>query len=405
MPSRPDGPFPYIGDPPQVWREAFLASAAESLSLRPEASYERIVQRLLPFCRRFGITRLADITGLDRLGLPVVQAVRPAALSEVTALGRGGTLTRAAVGAIMEACERYFAEAVPASRTFTATADEMGIEPGLFDGLVRPDGADDWRRRRLPWITGMELPSGAAAPIPFELVHTRYSHPAPVGDGVFTRSTTGLACHRSVGEAFLHGLYECIERDALARAFRTHGFFDRYRLSPPKTGATAKLLQAAGEAGISVAFWQAPSSTGLPVVWCQTLETGPERPILALPTEGYSARGSMEAACEDALREALVTRAATVSGARDDQTAPHYAEGRFSDALAKARDLILHHDPQADRPPGSTALPVNLADLLALVTASGLGPVFAVPVGLDHEAGVVSIRTVLGRAQAFSVVR
>ncbi|RUM98616.1 hypothetical protein EET67_07500 [Pseudaminobacter arsenicus] len=359
----------------------------------------------MPFCHRLGITRLADIAGLDRIGLPVVQAIRPAALSEVTALGRGGTLARATIGAIMESCERYFAEVIPAWRVFTAKAEELAVEPGLFEGAVRPEGADGWRRRYLPWIMGIELPSGTPAPVPFELVHTRYTHPPPDGDGVFTRSTTGLACHHSAGEALLHGLFECIERDALARAFQTHGFFDRFRLEPSNTDETAKLLQVAGNAGISAAFWQPPSPTGLPVVWCQTIEAGSARPILALPTEGYSARGSIEAACKDALREALVTRAATVSGARDDQTAPHYAEGRFADALAKARDLIVNGSPKPDYPGSTVPPPASLGDLLALVAASGLGPAFAVPVGLDHEAGVFCVRVVLGRAQAFSIVR
>ena len=61
-------------------------------------------------CRRCGVTRVGDLTGLDRIGLPVAQAVRPEALSEVTSLGRGLSKAEAAVGAIMEALERFFAK-------------------------------------------------------------------------------------------------------------------------------------------------------------------------------------------------------------------------------------------------------------------------------------------------------
>jgi ribosomal protein S12 methylthiotransferase accessory factor YcaO len=39
----------------------------------PEVTLERIAPHLL----RFGITRCADITGLDRIGIPVYVAVRP----------------------------------------------------------------------------------------------------------------------------------------------------------------------------------------------------------------------------------------------------------------------------------------------------------------------------------------
>ncbi len=67
---------------------------------------------LLPLCRHARITRIADLTGLDRIGLPIIQAIRPAALSEVTSLGRGMSKASAAVGAIMESLERFYAEAI-----------------------------------------------------------------------------------------------------------------------------------------------------------------------------------------------------------------------------------------------------------------------------------------------------
>lgn len=39
----------------------------------------------------FGITRIADVTGLDTLGIPVVAAVRPASRTRPLAYGRGAT--------------------------------------------------------------------------------------------------------------------------------------------------------------------------------------------------------------------------------------------------------------------------------------------------------------------------
>ena len=181
---------------------------------------------------------MGDLTGLDRIGLPVVQAVRPDALSEVTSLGRGLTNAEAAVGAIMEALERFFAELIAADRVFVATADDLGIEENLFEEFVAPARSEGWRQMPLPWIMALDIAAGTLKPLPLELVHTRYSDPPPAGDGIFLRSTTGLACHRHAHKAFLHGLLECIERDAIARAFVTHGFFDRYRLGcPPRWAA------------------------------------------------------------------------------------------------------------------------------------------------------------------------
>mgnify|MGYP006149433749 FL=1 len=37
--------------------------------------------RIAPAARALGVTRLADVTGLDRIGIPVFQAVRPLSLS------------------------------------------------------------------------------------------------------------------------------------------------------------------------------------------------------------------------------------------------------------------------------------------------------------------------------------
>ena len=52
-----------------------------------------------------GISRLADITGLDRLGIPVIQAVRPLALSNTVSQGKGYDHESAALSAILESAD------------------------------------------------------------------------------------------------------------------------------------------------------------------------------------------------------------------------------------------------------------------------------------------------------------
>jgi ribosomal protein S12 methylthiotransferase accessory factor len=388
-------------------RGALVAAGSEPLLPGPAAeSPDQLLGRLLPLCRRCGITRLGDLTGLDRMGLPVVQAVRPAALSEVTALGRGLSKAEAAIGAIMESLERFFAESIAADRVFVAAADDLDIDEDLFEELVAPDRREGWRRVPLPWTMALDVTTGAPKPVPLELVHTRYSDPPPAGDGVFLRSTTGLACHAHAHKAFLHGLFECIERDAIGRAFVTHGFFDRHRLVASFSFGlrVERLLKIASDAGLSVALWYAPSPTKVPVIWCQTIETGPAEPVLALPTEGYGAGANLERAIANALLEALVTRASAISGTRDDLTAQHYRTGS-SVSVARARDLILHVPSDAIVAPIETSDAVSLDALVERVVAAGLGPVLAVPVGSDDETGVECVRTVLPRARPFSVVR
>ncbi|MET4687029.1 YcaO-like family protein [Sinorhizobium fredii] len=370
----------------------------------PEEAEDRL-RKMMPLCRRARITRLADLTGLDRVGLPVVQAIRPAALSEVTSLGRGAVLAEAAVGAIMESLERYFAESIPTQRTLLATADGLDIADGLFDRLLVPDCRENWRRREIPWIIGVDIATGLPQPVPLELVHSCYTEPPPAGDGLFVRTTTGLACHMDACSAFLHGLFECIERDAIARAFATHGFFDRMRMASTGLGARVDHIRSAAAAGgISFALWHAPSPAGVPAVWCQTIETGPGEPILALPTEGYAAGPSVEAAAASAMLEALSARAGAISGARDDQTRGHYRRSMDA-AVAKARQLILEAGPGR---PADAALSLPIADPVSLlqgVMSAGLGPVLAVPVGSDTDTGVQCVRTVLAGAHPFFVLR
>ncbi len=363
----------------------------------------RCFRALLPLCRRAGISRIADLTGLDRLSLPVVQAVRPGALSEVTSLGRGQSITEAAVGAVMESLERYYAESMTSDRIFLASADELKVADGLFENLLVPGRGAGWRRQTIQWITALDIFSGSSQVVPLELVHTRYTDPPPDHDGLFLRTTAGLACHMAWHLAVAHGIYECIERDAIARAFATHGFFDRMRIAPFGLGkAVDDIMVLLVEHGISVGFWHAVSPTGVAVVWCQTIEIGRGEPILALPTEGYSAGPNLEAAASSALLEALATRAGAISGARDDQTTGHYRK-RTDAVVAKARQLILDQTPFV---PVIESGPIsNIRSLIDRVVAAGLGPALAVPIGTDGGAGVHCVRIILPGGRPFTIAR
>lgn len=386
---------------------AFTAEVAAHLfsPLAQEAQDDpgNYLRRLLPICRHAGITRIADVAGLDRLALPAVQTIRPSALSEVTSLGRGRSVAHAAIGAIMEALERCYAERVPAESTVLGSADELAIPEGLFDSQLVNSTNSAWRRTPTRFIAAYDLRSGLRQMVPLELVHTRYTDPPPDFDGLFLRTTTGLACHSTWYQAAAHALFECIERDAIARAFDTHGFFDRRRLAPEGLGpAVNRLIGRLAEHDLSVGFWHAPSPTGIAVVWCQTIEIGAGHPVLALPTEGYSAGKNVAQAAETALLEALATRAGAISGARDDQTAGHYHR-RVDGIIAKARQLILNpvsFTPVLESRPVST-----LQDLLDRVGDAELGPVLAVPLGSNSDGPVRCVRILMPRSRPFSIVR
>ncbi len=59
-----------------------------------------------------GITRIANITGLDSIGIPVTMVCRPNARSLAVSQGKGLDLVAAKVSGLMESVETYHAETI-----------------------------------------------------------------------------------------------------------------------------------------------------------------------------------------------------------------------------------------------------------------------------------------------------
>src|SRR5262252_8690331 len=68
--------------------------------------------RFRPLAPQMGITRLGNVTGLDRIGIPVAIAVRPNSRSVSVSQGKGLDLTQAMASALMEAIEGFHAEEI-----------------------------------------------------------------------------------------------------------------------------------------------------------------------------------------------------------------------------------------------------------------------------------------------------
>ncbi len=59
------------------------------------------LERARPLAAKIGVTRLANLTGLDRIGIPVIDAIRPNSRSYSVAQGKGITLEAAKVSGVM----------------------------------------------------------------------------------------------------------------------------------------------------------------------------------------------------------------------------------------------------------------------------------------------------------------
>src|SRR3954462_14696180 len=115
-------PLSFAGPLPKKFRRGTHRSAAPSDTL----------MRVRPFSAQMGITRVGNITGLDRIGIPVVVAVRPNSRSVAVSQGKGPTLGQALTSALMEATELFHAEDVR-SRTRRATFAHLAADNEVLD--------------------------------------------------------------------------------------------------------------------------------------------------------------------------------------------------------------------------------------------------------------------------------
>ncbi|HEX8822900.1 MAG TPA: YcaO-like family protein [Archangium sp.] len=192
----------------------------------PEATVAR-VQGLLPI---MGITRVANVTGLDTIGIPVVMVIRPNARSLSVSQGKGGELASARASGLMEAIELYHAEHITHPLKL-ATFNELRFTHRMVDVTALPalSISQFHGHFRTLWIEGRSLFDEGSTWVPYELVHMDYTLPLPSGSGSFLMSSSGLASGNHPLEAVNHALCELIERDATT-LFRLSGEQARHRL-------------------------------------------------------------------------------------------------------------------------------------------------------------------------------
>ena len=68
------------------------------------------IEKIEPYLIDFGITRVAHVTHLDRVGIPVHTALKPFGTSLSNGSGKGLTEEASKIGAMMEAIEQTYWE-------------------------------------------------------------------------------------------------------------------------------------------------------------------------------------------------------------------------------------------------------------------------------------------------------
>lgn len=364
---------------------------------------EHTIARVLPFAGRMGITRVANLTGLDTLGVPVAAAYRPNSRSIAVFQGKGTTLAAAKASALMEAAEAWHAEHVAAPRLVGRCADLAARGVPVVDPArlpLAPGSGGDPRSAELRWLEGRDLFTGAAQWVPFDLVTADYSVDSPA-DGPLQGTTNGLASGNDLLEAINHALYEAIERDAVAR----------WRLIPDRAqDATTLDLGTAGPgtralvdrfaaAGVALRAFDVTSDIGVPAVLCLAVAGGDD--LETHPELGSGCHADPSIALSRAITEAAQVRLSRISGARDD-LAPESYDASHRAVRAEAARAWLLATPQGDaardcRSLASCAgatLRQDLEATLGRLAAAGFDQ--AVWVDLTHpEIGLPVVRVIV----------
>jgi ribosomal protein S12 methylthiotransferase accessory factor len=287
-----------------------------------------------------GVTRVADVTDLDRVGIPNFMTVRPHDLGPGISYynGKGTTRAEACAGAMMEAIERHAGERhdgpVFASSYHNLRREHACIDPReIHVPMVRKYS----EHLMLEWVRGFDLITRRPSFAPLNCVVAPY-HPDSA-QPLFYTSTNGLASGNTRVDAVCHALCEVIERDATALAMaraelkpavaavladlgfdggRSEGSDEAPLISlrglPRRAAALVRKLQ---HAGLDVQLQHLTSETGIPTIGC-TITDAQGPPGIANAHSGCGTHPDARIALIRALTEAAQSRLTCIQGGRED---------------------------------------------------------------------------------------
>lgn len=331
-----------------------MTATAERIVLR-SGTYrttpaEQTWARIRPMLPLFTITRVADVTRLDEIGLPVHIAYRPTGRTLAVSMGIGLTPVQSRVTAAMESIEGWHMENPRLEIVARASAEELGL-PYDPRSLHLAKRSPFTASTVVDWVAGRGLLTGRTYLAPYHLVFLDFTEPAYHWKNVlFWPTSSGVASGNTRAEATLHALHEIIERDCMA-PYATSTMEERVYVDPesstnPDTMAVLAAIRA-------VCSWvevvDITSEVGVPCYGASIWDEA-----LPMVFGGFGCHVDPDIALGRALAEAAQSRLCTISGARDD------IDGQ----------VYRRPDPSARRPvtPGTSRRPVRrpaAADLAA----------------------------------------
>ena len=335
--------FPGLNDPGP---KTFLRGTHRLLA--PEKTVERVrgLQSVM------GITRVANVTGLDHVGIPVFMICRPNSRSIAISQGKGLDFASARASGLMESIEGYHAEHITLPLKF-ASYEELRYTHNLapLEELPRPMNSAFHPQLRLLWIEGYDLLQQTKIWVPYELVHLDYTVPFPPGMGCFVASSNGLASGNHLLEAISHGICEVVERDAQALwNLESDQRKNESRIDLDTVGDTdcRELLDKYERAGIAVVVWGVTSDVGIPAFFSLITDRTNNPLHLMPPANGSGCHPVREVALLRALTEAAQGRLTYIAGSRDDIPRADYKRMFSLRDLQHYRQLAEARGPRRD---------------------------------------------------------
>ncbi|MBZ9843350.1 YcaO-like family protein [Mesorhizobium sp. CA5] len=362
------------------------ANAAAGAQAAPRPGAAEVLASIEPHLSSFGITRVADLTGLDVIGVPVFCATRPNSRSLSVCLGKDIRPENARLGAIMEAVEQSLAERhedLVVEMAAQAAMERRGLRcVDAFEILRTTASARDPRRERC-WVRGLSMVDGLPVHVPFELVGFDLRSEARWDHAAYTMSTVGLGAGESMAEATLHAMLEVVENDATAMVDvfgQLSGFARPLVCRSGRHELLDDLVARVQAAGFECFFADVSGHVRLPTVAAFIATPGGSHAgVGARGFAGFACRLSPEAAAFAALLEAVQSRLTLIAGARDDLSFEDYRHGCLI-KRPRGHARAIEDMPRYDLPADATSIE-KLDVVLSANLRAGAHDLIVVPLG------------------------
>jgi ribosomal protein S12 methylthiotransferase accessory factor len=370
-----------------------------------------------------GVTKVADVTDLDRVGIPNFMAVRPHDLGPGISYysGKGRTRSDAHAGALMEAIERHAGESYDGPIT-QSSYHNLRQQHACVDPLeIHVPMVGNYNDRLLvEWVSGFDLLNRRSTFVPLNCVVAPYEPPFSCMP-LFFSSTNGLASGNTRLEALCHALCEVIERDSMALALARsqvkpavgailsemgfNGRVLRESVETPRVSlrglprSAAAVVHKLQRAGLEVRLRILTSNSGIPTIGC-TIVDRQAPPTVMNEHGGCGTHPDARVALLRALTEAAQTRVTFIQGGREDL--PEIAgdrDVRPADKQAVDGPMIVFTEIESRE---HSLINEDVEFMLERMRGSGFAQVVVVDL-TKADIGIPVVRVIVPRAESWTM--